>query len=212
MPEAPLSSASHASDYDGGSCPYRPHCSFVQAVVRNPMLMVRYASLHHYCRGNDFFDCARFAAYKARGVPAANLLPDGSLDVTLSDRPQRVLVVDDMPVFRKLMEGIVASAAEGAEIVSASDGHEALAMLARHDVDLVVSDYHMPGMTGGELVKKIRRESNSPDVPVVIFTTETDDRRRKEALSHDRVRWVQKSPDREHISGAIRELLIQGRA
>lgn len=175
------------------------------------MLKVKYAAMRPYCRSGQFADCARYAAYRSGGTPSDNLLPNGDLDPALSGRPTKVLVVDDIPVFRKLMEGIVGSVIDSAEIVSADGAAEALEVARREPIDLIVTDYNMPLMHGGELVRAVRTTPATSDVPIVIFSTEASEEKRSECLAHGRVRWVAKSPDRADISAAIRELLHEGR-
>lgn len=192
------------------SCTHEAKCYFAQTVVRNPVLKVKYAALRRYCRGGDSSQCARLQALAAGGVVADNLLPDGTVDVSLSGKPYRVLVVDDIPVFRKLMEGIVANSIKGVEILSAGNGEEALSVIASDHVDLVVTDYNMPGMSGGDLLKALRHESLSRHVPVLVFTTEASSALRADVLSYDCVRWVEKSPHRAEFAQAVNELLIQG--
>lgn len=77
-----------------------------------------------------------------------------------------ILSVDDEP-------GILASRRlilekEGYEVLSASDGEQALRMFAEQPVDLVLLDYVMPGMDGGMVAQKIK--NHHPGVPVVIVS------------------------------------------
>lgn len=204
--DAPFS----ATDSNDGACAHDAVCFFAQSVGRSPVLKVKYAALYRYCRGGDSSQCARLRAMRASGRPLDGLLPDGSLDPSIAGRQPRVLVVDDVPVFRKLMEGIVARSIEGVEIVSAGGGQEALTMLSSGDVDLVVTDYNMPGISGGDLVKELRGPSRRSGVPVIVFSTETDPAILAEVTAHERVRWVVKSPERQEFTRAIDELMIQG--
>jgi EAL domain-containing protein (putative c-di-GMP-specific phosphodiesterase class I)/FixJ family two-component response regulator len=79
-------------------------------------------------------------------------LPDHLL--TRSDRRRTLLLVDDE-------ENILASLRRslrsgGYQILTARSGPEALALLAEHEVDVVVSDQRLPGMTGVELLRRVR--------------------------------------------------------
>jgi DNA-binding NtrC family response regulator len=77
-----------------------------------------------------------------------------------------VLVVDDE---RNIREGLAeALALEGHEVATAADGEEALAILGREEVDLVITDLRMPKLTGDELLKRVNSEW--PAVPVIILT------------------------------------------
>lgn len=194
-----------------GECCERSSCSFFQTVTKRPTLLVRYASMHRYCRGGDHARCARFRALRSLGAPSANLLPSGELDATLTGRAERVLVVDDVPVFLSLSEGMVAAQVPGAEVVGTSHPADALELLQRERFDLVVSDFHMPEMDGRELVEQIRRRAVLDSVPVIVLTTEESSESREAVLAHSRTRWVNKGPERASFASAVRELLYEGR-
>jgi DNA-binding NtrC family response regulator len=77
-----------------------------------------------------------------------------------------VLVVDDE---RNIREGLAeALTLEGHEVATASDGEEALAVLGREEVDLVITDLRMPKLAGDELLKRLN--ADWPTVPVIILT------------------------------------------
>ncbi|WP_432563095.1 response regulator [Kineococcus sp. SYSU DK003] len=85
----------------------------------------------------------------------------------------RVLVVDDHPVVRGGLEGLLAAAGDLEVVGSAGDGREALELVSRLLPDVVLMDLRMPVMDGATATERIRREH--PDVHVLVLTTyETD--------------------------------------
>lgn len=82
----------------------------------------------------------------------------------------RVLVVDDefasLEVLALLLKGA------GFEIVTASNGVEALERLAESSIHLVITDYKMPLMDGSELCERMRQDPRFAQIPV-IFTSAT---------------------------------------
>jgi two-component system NarL family response regulator len=87
----------------------------------------------------------------------------------MSRRPIRVLVADDHPV---VLEGLVRllSSAHDIEIAAtASSGAEAVAMFREHRPDVAILDLRMPGMSGMEALREIRR--SQPGARVLILTT-----------------------------------------
>lgn len=90
-----------------------------------------------------------------------------------SDAPRgsapRVLLVDDSLSVRKFV-GLMLERA-GFEVQMASDGGEALNLLADTVVDVVVTDLEMPRVNGFELVQDLRRRPETRTLPVVILTT-----------------------------------------
>ncbi|KAJ8537927.1 hypothetical protein K7X08_014467 [Anisodus acutangulus] len=98
-----------------------------------------------------------------------------------SDEPH-VLAVDDNLVDRKLVERLLKKSS--CKVTTAEDGLRALEYLglAAHQdsstnsngskVNMIITDYCMPGMTGYELLKKIKESSIMKDVPSVIMSSE----------------------------------------
>ena len=80
----------------------------------------------------------------------------------------RILAVDDEPNMRRLLEIMLRQA--GYQAMVAENGHDALERLRREGADLVVSDLHMPGMSGLELLSTMRQEGL--ETPVIIVTAQ----------------------------------------
>lgn len=57
---------------------------------------------------------------------------------------------------------------EGYEVLIASSGQQALELLSRCEIDLVLSDHLMPGLTGAELARQIKLRK--PDLPVILIS------------------------------------------
>jgi excisionase family DNA binding protein len=81
-------------------------------------------------------------------------------------RSTTILVVDDEPAIRELM--VVALATQARDVLTAGSGEEAVAIVKRSAVDLVVLDLAMPGMNGVDTFRAIR--SLRPTLPVLIVT------------------------------------------
>ena len=80
----------------------------------------------------------------------------------------RVLVVDDDPDVRQLVE--MKLRLDGIETLTATNGQEALDVLATNDIDLVVLDLMMPVMDGIETCRRIREAEDMADLPVIMLT------------------------------------------
>jgi DNA-binding response OmpR family regulator len=79
-----------------------------------------------------------------------------------------VLVVDDQPEILENLELVLAAA--GYEVLAASDGAEALALLQSHVVDLIVADIAMPRMNGYQLYQRVRENPRWVAVPFLFLT------------------------------------------
>jgi DNA-binding NtrC family response regulator len=83
-----------------------------------------------------------------------------------SARPVTLLIVDDEPAILKALQRIVRD--EGYRVLTALDGEEALRLVASESVDVVLSDMDMPGMSGLDLMVRLRR--NHPAAVRLLLT------------------------------------------
>jgi signal transduction histidine kinase/CheY-like chemotaxis protein len=74
-----------------------------------------------------------------------------------------VIVADDDASFRQLLKGMLTSMVD--RVIEASDGRQALAVLADHQVDLVLADMAMPGLNGAELIARL-----PASLPAIVIT------------------------------------------
>lgn len=79
---------------------------------------------------------------------------------------ERILIVEDEETVRTLTARVLADA--GYAVTSARDGREALDILHREQIDLVLTDVVMPAMSGGDLAARIAVEW--PDLPVLFMS------------------------------------------
>jgi CheY-like chemotaxis protein len=104
-----------------------------------------------------------------------------------------ILVVDDLPANRDLMSRRLERS--GFRVVCAASGPEALDLLKREPVDLVLLDIMMPGMTGFEVLKTLRLARSPAALPVIMVTAKTDSVDVVEALSLGANDYVTKPVD-----------------
>ena len=80
----------------------------------------------------------------------------------------RILVVDDDPRIRTLLRRRLQRA--GFAVCEASDGHDALAILAHTTVSLILLDILMPELSGTEVVQQLRADSRFAPTPIILMT------------------------------------------
>lgn len=85
----------------------------------------------------------------------------------------KVLLVDDSPNARRFIRRVLERLGLR-QFIEASNGLEAVTLLADTLVDLVVTDYNMPEMDGRQLVKYVRTRSWQQTVPILMVTSESD--------------------------------------
>jgi CheY-like chemotaxis protein len=79
---------------------------------------------------------------------------------------RRLLCVDDDSSFRRLYKNLLGT--HGFEVTVAADGPQALKLFLTRKIDAVLTDFEMPGMTGGELAARLKRLR--PELPVVLVS------------------------------------------
>jgi len=90
----------------------------------------------------------------------------------MSTRQTRVVIAEDNPDLRELYSFILAQV--GYEVREACDGREALQLLREERPDVLVTDVMMPGMTGVELIERVRGDQTLKDMPVVVMSAFPD--------------------------------------
>ena len=84
----------------------------------------------------------------------------------------RILIVEDQREVSRLLHSALDTLEYKLEIVEIPSGEEAILDSSRNAIDLLVSDYRLPGITGIELMRKVR--SYRPKVKVILITGQTD--------------------------------------
>ena len=118
------------------------------------------------------------------------------------NRPVRVLVVDDHPVVRTGVQGMLASQADFEVVGEAADGEEALTQVLALSPDVVLMDLRMPGIDGVEATRRIR--ARHPDVQVLVLTTYDTDDDIVRAVEAGAVGYLLKDSPREELFRGVR--------
>ncbi|MCB0832500.1 MAG: response regulator [Bacteroidetes bacterium] len=104
--------------------------------------------------------------------------------------PKRLLIVDDEETLTfSLYQSFIISK-ENYEVVTAASGNEAWEKFTVKPFDVVITDITMPGISGIELLKRIKKER--PQTHVIIMTAYGSDEKKEEALSHGAYKYVEK--------------------
>jgi two-component system, chemotaxis family, chemotaxis protein CheY len=116
----------------------------------------------------------------------------------------RVLVVDDDNLMRELLKAILRE--EGYRVVGdAKDGQAALAACDKLTPDLVCLDVNMPGMSGIDILKTLRRQHTN--TRVVMITGDSSLTTVREAVSHGAAGYIIKPFSSARVADALREAL-----
>ncbi len=134
------------------------------------------------------------------------------LDMTSTEgeaamRPLDFLIVDDSAVMRAVITKLVRmSGLPVGQIHHASDGAKALAVLETHTVDLMTVDINMAGMTGDELVRRLRENAATAKQRVLIVSSERREERTRD-IEANGGGFLQKPFDAEELRAAVLRVL-----
>lgn len=102
-----------------------------------------------------------------------------------------ILLVDDSTTILMSMAGILEKA--GYQVEQAANGEEAMAKIGKGvPLSLIITDYHMPGMNGVQLIQSIRKVAQYRFLPILVLTTESQQGKRNEAKSAGATGWLVK--------------------
>ncbi len=118
------------------------------------------------------------------------------------ERRNVILVVDDDPT---MLNTLKAWLSDKYLTYMANSGMNAISLLARHKVDLILLDYEMPVVTGAKVLEMIRSESSTSDIPVMFLTAKGDREHVMEVLALKPVKYLLKTMPREEILEQIEE-------
>lgn len=88
-----------------------------------------------------------------------------------ADTNMKVLIVDDFATMRRIVKNILTQLGYK-NIIEADDGTTALDILKKEKIDMIISDWNMPKMTGLDLLKSVRADSALADLPFIMVTAE----------------------------------------
>ncbi len=121
----------------------------------------------------------------------------------------RILVVDDHPLFRSGIAGVIADLAAAVETTEASSCEKALGLLAAgREFALILLDLNLPGMDGMTGLARLR--DAAPATPVVVLSATEDSRKIKQAIAAGAKGYVPKSAGRDILLNALRLVLSGG--
>jgi len=114
----------------------------------------------------------------------------------------RVVLVDDHPVVRFGLAAIIGLQPDMAVVAEAGSGEEACSICARHPADVVLMDLRLPGLSGVEAIRAIRKER--PKLRFIVLTTYDGDEDIHKALEAGAQAYILKGMSHNELVNAIR--------
>jgi DNA-binding response OmpR family regulator len=116
----------------------------------------------------------------------------------------RVLIIEDDEEMRSLLKDFFVE--EGFETDSVSNGYDAFGILVKKPFDLVVTDIRMPGLTGLDILPKIRKIH--PDVAIVVITAFGTEEVRRKAFERGANAYLEKPIHFQELRDLIHDVIL----
>ncbi|MGD9731955.1 MAG: chemotaxis response regulator CheY [Desulfamplus sp.] len=118
----------------------------------------------------------------------------------------KILIVDDFATMRRILKNILKQLGFK-NLLEADDGTTAMETLEKNDIDLVISDWNMPKMTGLELLKWVRGNKKYAKTPFLMVTAEAQKQNVIEAVQAGVSNYIVKPFTAEAISEKLKKIL-----
>jgi two-component system, chemotaxis family, chemotaxis protein CheY len=120
----------------------------------------------------------------------------------------KVLVVDDFATMRKIVKNVLKQISLD-DVVEADSGKNALSVLRKDKVDLIVSDWMMPEMTGIEFLKACKCDEETKKIPFIMVTAEGQRDSVMEAIRSGVDNYIEKPFTPERLKDAIERARVK---
>jgi len=105
---------------------------------------------------------------------------------------KKILIVEDEDNIALALKTIVEKGVNNSQVYTAASGLEALEYFNRHNINLILSDWNMPAMTGGELLSAVRKGARNTQVPFLMLTARADAESVNSAIDHHITEYIVK--------------------
>ena len=123
---------------------------------------------------------------------------------------RHILAIDDSAAMREILSATLRTA--GYEVTVAADGDEGLENALAVPFDLVLTDQHMPGKTGLDLITALRGNPAYQVTPILVLTTESGEPFKAAARAAGATGWIEKPLDPDMLTELVAALAESGEA
>lgn len=123
---------------------------------------------------------------------------------------RHILAIDDSAAMREILSATLTTA--GYQVTLAADGNEGLENALAIRFDLVLTDQHMPGKTGLDLITALRGNPAYRATPILLLTTESGEPFKAAARAAGATGWIEKPLDPDMLTELVAALAEPGQA
>ena len=115
--------------------------------------------------------------------------------------PKSIMIIDDDELYSNILQQMLESAAY--KVSRAEDGRNGLAIIARTKPDLVIMDFEMPGINGVEVMRILKRNPITKNIPVIMLTGFSNDKTVQDAIASGAADFLIKPVERAALIDKI---------
>ena len=119
--------------------------------------------------------------------------------------PKKILIVDDEPIIVRLVESRLK--ASGYDVISASDGQEALNTARAEKPDLIILDIMLPKMDGYRVCRLLKLDDNFRQIPIIMFSARVQGEDQEKGMAAGAEAYLTKPFNPATFMNKIKELL-----
>ncbi len=127
--------------------------------------------------------------------------------LNIINHKSQVLILDDQSTGRAILAQIIMQVSDNIVVSDFGDPLKALKWLEHNEVDLIITDYRMPGMNGLEFIRNVRQQENCQNIPIMMITVVSEKEVRYEALEAGATAFLTRPIDQIECRTSCRNLL-----
>ena len=118
---------------------------------------------------------------------------------------RRILIADDEFNIRNILD--FSLHAEGLDVIEAENGEQALELATRELPDLIILDVMMPGLSGVETCRRLKADTRTADIPVILLTARSGKDDRQEGMDAGAAGYITKPFSPHKVVDAVQNLI-----
>ena len=118
---------------------------------------------------------------------------------------KKIMTVDDSASIRQMVGFTLRNA--GYDVIESEDGQEALDVLEKESVDMLITDLNMPNVDGIKLIKEVRQRESTKYIPIIMLTTESQDDKKKQGREAGATGWIVKPFRPDQLINVVTKVL-----